>query len=545
MFRSGLRPLLPGLLLWFAIVVPAQVQKPWDRVAGEVVDAKSGRPVAHAQVSLAEIRSNRDLGTVITTEDGTFRFPDPIAPGKYRLEASASGYLPAAYLQHGQLSTAIVTGAGVATDALRLTLTPAATIGGHVVDERGDPVPHATVSLFRQGTEADATATHLVNTRPVDDDGGFEFYPVLPGRYYLAARGVPWYAVHPPQQSPGVQQIYRASVDPALDVAYPTIFYPAALREEAASPLDVEPGDQITADTQMVPQHALTLTLPREGPNGPPAQLFQTLFGSQQPVQAEISMSEHGETITGLPPGRYTIRAYTGGANRMPFPAGTVELTDSPVVHETSPPPALSSLSVSVRTSGPDPLPERTMVTLVSPEPGSSVSSPANEKGEAEFAGVPPGNYRLRIAGNRRPNLPIGSLSVEGKAAPDLRVQVPGGGHLAATAILSGPPVTVEGSAVRDGKPAAASLILLVPAGANTDPELFRRDQSDLDGTFSLSAVAPGKYLLVALDDAWSLPWTDLGALTPYLLHAQPLLIPSGSAGTVHLPTPVPTQARR
>ncbi len=532
------------LLIYLGSTSQAQVPGPGDHVAGKVVDARSGRPVAHAHVSLDEVRTDRSVGTVSSADDGSFQFPDPVPRGKYRLQASAPGYLSTAYLQHGQLSTAIVTGAGLATGALRLALTPAATLTGHVVDERGDPVPHATVSLFRQGLETGSGTTDFVNTLPVDDDGSYEFYPLLPGRYYLAARAQPWYAVHTPPEPPGVQQLYGASIDPALDVVYPTVFYPAALSAEAALPFEVSEGEQMTADIQMVPQHALTLTLRRHGTNSPPSQLVERIFGSDQPLPVETSMSEDGETLVGVPPGRYTLREYTGGGNRIPFTAGTVDMTNGSVVREAPAVPQFLSLTVNLRSGTSDPLPQQTVVTLVSPEGESTVSSAVNDKGAAEFQLVPPGSYRLRLASERRPNLPVSLLTVNGRPAPDLQVQVAGTDHLAVTAVVSGPPVTVEGTALRDGKPAPESLILLVPAGANTDPELFRSDQSDLDGTFSLPAVTPGKYLLIALDDAWSLARTDLRALKPYLLHAQPVFIPAGRSATLHLPQPITTQPR-
>jgi hypothetical protein len=39
--------------------------------------------------------------------------------------------------------------------------------------------------------------------------------------------------------------------------------------------------------------------------------------------------------------------------------------------------------------------------------------------------------------------------------------------------------------------------------------DLFRRDQSDLDGTFSLHGVIPGTYTVVAIDNGWDLDWCD------------------------------------
>ncbi len=514
-----------------------------EQIAGKIVDAKSDRPLSHAVVTLDAIEGNRRVATVTSDEDGGFRFTDPIPAGKYRLTGEKEGYLTAAYLQHGYFSTAIVTGAGLQTDNLRLALVPAASFAGRVVDERGDPVPHAMVMLFRENMDTGTSRISQVNSRQVDDDGNYEMYPVQPGRYYILARGTPWYAVHVQPEQEGTQ-IYRASVDPSLDVAYPTTFYPAATSEEGAEVLEVKGGEELTANLQLVPQHAVTLTLRGGISPQAPVQLTQKVFSTTMPVDAQTTVLNGVGVITGIPPGRYTVQEYAG-SNRMPFSSGTVDLTSGSVTRQASAPPASGSLNIRLRTFNGDPPPARTIVTLTSADYGPATSNPVDDKGEAEFNDVMPGDYSIRVSGNRRPMLPVGAVTLDGKPSADLRLHIREAAHATATVMLSGPPVRVEGIASHDGKPAAGMLVVLVPAGAGTDPEMFRRDQSDLDGSFVLSGVAPGKYLLVALENAWDLPWSDLHALEPYLLHAQPVLVQSNASGVMHLPTPVRAQPLR
>ena len=50
-------------------------------------------------------------------------------------------------------------------------------------------------------------------------------------------------------------------------------------------------------------------------------------------------------------------------------------------------------------------------------------------------------------------------------------------------------------------------------------------DQSDSDGTFSLGGILPGRYSLVAIEDAWGLEWTIGTVLKPYLINGQTLQI--------------------
>jgi len=50
---------------------------------------------------------------------------------------------------------------------------------------------------------------------------------------------------------------------------------------------------------------------------------------------------------------------------------------------------------------------------------------------------------------------------------------------------------------------------------------LFRRDQSDSDGSFNLAGVHPGKYTLIAIENGWDIEWLEPGALKKYLASGE------------------------
>ena len=66
-----------------------------------------------------------------------------------------------------------------------------------------------------------------------------------------------------------------------------------------------------------------------------------------------------------------------------------------------------------------------------------------------------------------------------------------------------------------------AVLGALAPLDLRRNPALFRRDQSDSDGTFSLNAVVPGRYTLMAIEDGWDLEWDDPDVLKKYLAGGE------------------------
>ena len=113
---------------------------------------------------------------MITGDDGHFEFAN-LPAGKYSLLGAKRGYITAAYDQHEQFSTAIVTGAGVDTENLNLRLASTAVITGHVFDEFGEPVRNASVTLWRDDHSAGVSRTVPVQTDQCDDQGSFEFAP--------------------------------------------------------------------------------------------------------------------------------------------------------------------------------------------------------------------------------------------------------------------------------------------------------------------------------------------------------------------------------
>ena len=89
----------------------------------------------------------------------------------------------------------------------------------------------------------------------------------------------------------------------------------------------------------------------------------------------------------------------------------------------------------------------------------------------------------------------------------------------------------VSGFALLPDRPAEGALVLLVPitlgTPGNTLPVL--RDQANTDGSFLLTAVTPGKYILLAIERGWDILWKDPQRLERYLLKGTAIdLRPSG-----------------
>ena len=112
------------------------------------------------------------------------------------------------------------------------------------------------------------------------------------------------------------------------------------------------------------------------------------------------------------------------------------------------------------------------------------------------------------------------------------------------TLSLSGGAVNIEGFAKRAGKPTSGAMVVLVPKDPEANRELFRRDQSDQDGSFLLSSIIPGTYTIVAIENGWDLDWSRPGVIAHYAQHGQTITVTNKTQTTMHLPDPVEVQTR-
>ncbi len=230
------------------------------RVAGILVNKIDGHPLAQARATLADTANPQKSQSVITSEDGRFLFPT-VPAGKFSLTGFKRGYIPAAYDQHDQFSTAIVTGAELDTENLVLKLAPDGMIFGTILDEAGDPVRHATVTLYYDDHSEGVDRIRNAQNATTDDLGEYEMTSLRPGTYYLSATAKPWYAVSPPSDAvasnTGTQS--RAIADRSLDVAYPLTYYPDTTDSDNASPIPVRGGERLEVDIHLNPVPALRL----------------------------------------------------------------------------------------------------------------------------------------------------------------------------------------------------------------------------------------------------------------------------------------------
>jgi hypothetical protein len=526
------------------------------KIAGVVVSEASGAPLARTRVTIVDTKNSRNMLWMITGDDGRFEFNN-LGAGKYSLQGARRGFIPTAYNEHEQFSTAIVTGATLETENLILRLVPTATISGKVVDEVGEPIHNAQVRLYRENRNLGVSRVTQFSNSSSDDRGFYDFWPVIPGTYYVSARARPWYAVHPPASRPegagnGVQATGGGgfivnAVDASLDVAYPSTFYADTTEADAATPVAIKGGDHAQIDIHLSPVPSLHLLfhVAENGQNGfPMATLQKRVFDSVENAGTDGMQPVSADTyeLTGVPAGTYTVRlrSRTPGEGDQSV---EMNLTKDGQELDNARGEPLGSLTLSVKILGEEKLPQQLMVTLRDAHLRTVGIRPVDRNGEVHFDGLPAGKYAIVAFGQGKPYF-VSQTGVSGSETSGNSFDITPGSSLTMSAMLIGGATRVEGFVKRSGKAAAGVMVVLVPANPESYIELFRRDQSDFDGSFVLPGVVPGSYTVIAIEDGWSVDWSRPAVLARYTPRGQKLTIGPQIQKSVSLPEPVEVQPK-
>ena len=529
-----------GMLLFLALGAGAeetQIPSGPFRIAGTVVNARVGNALARCRVTITDSKNRQSVQFMITGDDGRFEFHVP--KGKYSLEGAKRGFITALYNQHERFSSAIVTGADVDTESLVLRLTASAVLTGRVLDESGEPVRNAQIMVYRQEHALGESRTAVVGGAVTDDQGRYEVTPIEEGTYFVSAKASPWYAVHPVANGEGATN--RGSpVDSSLDVSYPITYYGDATEAEGAAPILVRGGDRLEAEIHMSPVPSVHL-LVRVPEGGDFPVLYKTTFdGAEQPEAHSVTNVASGVYELKRNCGR-TVYVADAGFERPHERADGRELGSGGEL-DVSGFRATSEIKATVQIADAVSIPADLRISAAQQQGADVPLYIVDEKGKAELSDVIAGRYE--ISAESPGAVCGGSHRVGGGDGFGARVECAGGRIAQRCAFTGGRVGYRRWLCQAEGKAVSGAMIILIPKDAEADRDRFRRDESDLDGSFTLREVIPGSYTVIAIDDGWDLDWAEPAVLAQYLKRGQTVEIGNRSATVVHLTDAVDVQPK-
>jgi hypothetical protein len=290
------------------------------------------------------------------------------------------------------------------------------------------------------------------------------------------------------------------------------------------------------------------------GLNTPPMQAFPIVQqissggSGQNLIQTTTRFDQQGQIdVGGLTPGVYQVRL--AGPNQEGH-AAVVEVNANSTRTLDLSTPSRDMARITLRFDGPadsdsSSRAERSggvQVTLIDRDNlHGSFFSGAAEVGGINFARrdqkesnadrtmeVPPGRYEVVLQG--WPNIFLTGLTAKGAETAGRYVTV-GAGESTLTIHVANGRASLTGVATLEGKPSAGAMMLLVPITIE-DPNsitILLQDQTNTDGSFDLSNIIPGQYILVAIDHGWQINWGDNSTLRRYLMQGVPVDLKSSA----------------
>jgi len=510
------------------------------RIAGTVVNSLTGQAIAGASIAIAPTSegTDRDISKSVTTgADGRFAFTG-LSQGKYSLMAATRGFSLQYFEHHDPFASAIAVGPDLDTDHLVFRLQPDASIEGQVTDENNDPVQAALVRLFQATTEEGQQKTVPVNQAQTDDQGQYRIGHLAPGTYYLSVSARPWFAQNFGPRRTNADADARAAQDAAaLDVTYPLTFYGGSFDSASATPLTLTAGEKTTADMTLHAVPSLHLRI-HTGSNESSVlgkmvfprisqRIFQGYLDSV--FNAPDSWVAPGVIeISGLAPGHYVVEMppSSGPNDKAGARAWYREIDLSGDADITaSEGPGFATVSGNILfTDGRVPI--HASVRLSNPDTGETFRSDINERGQFDFNAddVRPGRYVFAL--EEANGLFLQRLSATGAKVNGRTIEISNAGNVRISGVASHGAALVQGAALYNDQPYAGAMIVLVPQDPANNGPLFRRDQSDSDGTFTLPNVVPGQYTVIAIASGWDLEWANPAVLQPYLKQGERVEVP-------------------
>lgn len=562
----------------------AQMPQGTGSVAGRVLAADTGRPVKRARVTVSGAGAATRAAT--TDDLGRYQVAD-LGAATYTISASRSGFVDAVYGQRRpeQPGTPVVLADGQAAASIDLRLIRAGVLTGRVVDEDGEALARALVTVQRYQYVRGERQLLPAGGDQTDDRGQYRVFGLPPGDYYVSAtntgleqllgRGLQQLAAGIAAAGGrgggrggpgGLADLLGGSNEPE-STGYAPTYFPGVVTASEAGRVNVGPGQEVAGvdfQIQVVPLATVSgvvtgaddvvpvVLIPEDASGRGP--LGGSMFSGR--AQADGTFR-----IANVPPGRYIAVARSGGRNSDPktgMQSIVVNGQNMDGVSLALQPGLTLSGNITVESSG-TPAPAdysvfRVDVPDVTPLPlggggrggGGAGGSRVDKNGAFEVASLLPGRHYIRVTGGggQAPGQwTLKSVTVAGQDVTDHPLELKPGQNLDSVSVVLTDRSTEITGTVRDRSNAAAAALTVIVFP--TDPQYWRAQsrhiqtaRTDAAGAFRLRALPPGDYLIVATDNVEQGEWFDPAYLEQARATATRVTVTEGEKKTLDLKAP-------
>lgn len=477
-------------------------------LSGTVVNSSTGEPVPHALVQFF-------LGGVhvaLSGPDGRFRF-DNLPGGPATISAQKPGFFSPQEIGMGQMgeSPYPVVQVGRDTGDISVKLMPAGSISGRVTNSDGEPISGVQVRIILKHMVGGEMRWEDRANTTTDDTGNFRSSGLLPGDFYVAT------VAHSVSELAPLARTAKQN----FDEVYSGLFFPGTADAASASPVHVEPGQQVEADFSLRTERAYRISgVITGGLSGRTGISLLDANGNQIWAKSGYDSSRSEFRFFDVPPGVYSILATsvteTGQAMYGLTEVG-VSASDVSNVGVNVMPSVRIPVQVEIEGVAAGPSPPAVSVHLA-PQDHNNFNQggwtqgpqPGQEGAENSISNVMPGRYRVevqQVAQYYVSSVRSGAIDL----TRDDLVIAPGSPPAPIQIALHANPASLHGT-VKAGDQQVRAFVLVLPDGDSADEPR----QVFTAGQFSFSGLAPGSYHVYAFPSLNEIEYKNPEAMKRY-----------------------------